>query len=203
DDVHIVSDHLAANHYDVLINNAGVGMYGRFEELAMPEQAAMMNLNMTALTKLSLTYLQHARKGDTLVNVASVLGTTACPGSAVYAGTKAYVTIFTESLWWENKDRGVYVMAFCPGVTQTAFHTISGGSDGMFPNAITQTPVQVAKELVRAIEKRSKPKVISGAMNRMMVFFQRLMSRKMMVGIMGSTGPLSAMKPATLSPTRN
>ncbi len=189
-DVHTVADHISAANYDVLINNAGVGMYGRFEELPLDQQAAMMHLNMYGLTILSHSFLKHAKQGDSLVNISSVLGSTSCPGSAVYAATKAYVTNFSESLWWENKERGVYVLGFCPGVTQTNFHEISGGRQDMFSKGITQTSAAVAEELVHVLKKRKKPKAISGGMNRMMVFFQRLMPRKAMINIMGASGPL-------------
>src|SRR5689334_13593 len=67
DEVHAVADLMSATHYDVLINCAGVGMYGRFEELPLDRQVAMMNLNMTALTVLSLRFIQTAKSGDALV----------------------------------------------------------------------------------------------------------------------------------------
>jgi len=189
EDVHNIADHISQTHYDVLINNAGYGMYGRFEEMPISDQANMMHLNMYGLTILSHSFLKNAKKGDSLVNIASTLGTSSFPGAAVYAATKAYVTNFSESLWWENKNRGIYVLGFCPGVTDTKFHKVSGGTDNMFPKAITQTPLAVARELVHALEKRRKPKVVSGAMNRSMLFFQRLLSRKMVVNMMGGFSP--------------
>src|SRR5882724_5972739 len=107
---HAIADHISQNHYDVLINNAGVGMYGRFEEMSMSEQAAMMHLNMYGLTILSHSYIKNAKKGDSLVNISSFLGTTSYAGAAVYSATKAYVSNFSDALWWENKKRGVYVL---------------------------------------------------------------------------------------------
>jgi hypothetical protein len=191
EEVHRIADHIAQNHYDVLINNAGVGMYGRFEEMSWSEQANMMHLNMYGPTILAYHFIRNAKKGDSLVNISSTLATTSFPGLAVYAATKAYLNSFSESLWWENKKRGIYVLGFCPGVTRTAFHGASG-PDEMFPNFIIQTPGQVAGELVRALKKRRKPKVVSGGVNRFMLFFHRWLSRKMVVNMMGGFSPIAA-----------
>jgi short-subunit dehydrogenase len=190
EDTHRVADHISQNHYDVLINNAGVGMYGRFEEMALSDQASMIHLNIYGVTVLSHSFMKNAKTGDSLVNIASTLGTTSFPGTAVYAATKAYVTNFSESLWWENKKKGIYVLAFCPGVTQTRFHESAGGSSDKFPKFICQTPIAVAKELIRALEKRNKPKVVSGRPNRFMLFFHRFLSRKMVVNMMGGFSPI-------------
>ncbi|HTA63822.1 MAG TPA: SDR family NAD(P)-dependent oxidoreductase [Bacteroidia bacterium] len=190
EDVDALKAKIEIEKYDVFINNAGVGMYGRFTEMPLHEQVKMMNLNTTALTVLSYFYLSQAKKGDALVNVASTLGTTSYPGAAVYAATKAFVTSLSESLWWEYKNKGVYVLGFCPGATYTNFHEVSGGSKDSFPKFTMQTAEQVANELISALEKRKKPKVFSGAINRFMVTIQKLMSRKMVVSMMASFGPL-------------
>jgi short-subunit dehydrogenase len=190
DEVHIIADHLTEIHYDVLINSAGIGLYGRFDELPLSQQVAMMQLNMVGLTALSHFYLKSARPGDSLVNIASTLGSTSFPGLAVYSATKAFVLNFSESLWWENKKRGVYVLGFCPGVTATNFHQASGGSGSFFPRFITQTPAAVAKELIAALKKRKKPKAVSGAMNRSMLFFHRFLNKQAVVNMMGSFSPL-------------
>jgi short-subunit dehydrogenase len=190
EDVDALKEKIEAEKYNVFINNAGVGMYGRFTEMSLHEQVKMMNLNMTALSVLSYFYLSVAKNGDALVNVASTLGTTSYPGAAVYAATKAYVTSFSESLWWEYKSKGIYVLGFCPGATYTNFHEVSGGSKDSFPKFTMQTAEQVANELVSALEKRNKPKVFSGVVNRFMVTVQKLMSRKMVVSMMAGFGPL-------------
>ena len=178
------------NRYDVFINNAGVGMYGLFHEMPLSEQVKMMNLNMTAVTALSWFYLGLAKKGDALINVASTLGTTSFPGAAAYAGTKAFVIAFSESLWWEYKGRGIFVCAFCPGATKTNFHEVSGGSESIFPAFVMQKPDQVGRELARSLSKRNSPKVVSGFMNRSMLLFHRFMPRKAVVNMMGSFSPV-------------
>jgi short-subunit dehydrogenase len=189
-EVDALKENIETNSYDVFINNAGVGMYGRFIEMPLSEQVKMINLNVIAVTALSYFYLNHAKKGDALVNVSSTLGTSSFPGQAAYSGTKAYVTHFSESLWGENKKCGVFVMGFCPGVTHTDFHTNANGSDEGYPKFIIQTASEAAAELVSALENRSQPRVVSGFMNRFMLSFQRLLSRKMVVSMMGSFSPV-------------
>jgi short-subunit dehydrogenase len=190
EEVHKVADHLNQHHYDVLINSAGSGMYGRFEELDLHSQVNMMHLNMWSLTVLSHSYLAKARKGDALVNLSSTLGVTSFPGLAVYSATKAYVTSLSDSLWWENKSRGVYVLGFCPGATATRFHHAAGGDSEIFPKYVMQNPVKVAQALVQALTDRRKPRAVSGNVNRLMLFLQRFLSRKSTVNMMGSFSPV-------------
>jgi len=199
EDAHKIADHISTNHYDVLINNAGTGMYGRFEEMSMEQMASMLNLNMFGLTVLSLSYLKSARTGDALVNIASSLGLSSFPGLAAYSATKAYVANFSDALWWENKSKGIYVLGFCPGATYTSFHKTAGGESEAFPKFVMQSAPNVAKELVRALKRRKKPRVVSGITNRFMLFFQRFLSRKMVVSMMGSFSPLNKIKQSVIT----
>jgi short-subunit dehydrogenase len=151
----------------------------------------MMAVNMTALVRLSHAFLRHARSGDALVNVSSVLSRMPYPGGAVYSGTKAFVTNFTESLWYEQKARGVYVMALLPGVTNTNFHTVAtGGRTGVEPAGPGYPPEVVVKDALAALRKRRAPQVISGFLYRPLVFLAtRLASRRILTGILGKGSP--------------
>lgn len=189
-DIDKLATHISGQNYDLLINNAGVGIYGRFEELPLEQQSKMLALNVHALMSLSYAFLKQARAGNALVNIASVLGFSSFPGGAAYAGTKGFVIRFSESLWYEFKDKGIHVMAFCPGVTATNFYKASGGSEEQYPKIIVQTPEQVAKAAVKALKKRKKPVTISGFMNRSMVMLQLFLSRKQVVKMMGGFSPV-------------
>ena len=189
EDLVSVKDLIEKEHFDVLINNAGFGIYGNFIDVPIENQLRMMQLNMNALTQLSYTYLKQAEKGNALINTASVLGESCLPGSAVYAATKSYVIGLSNALWAENKSRGVFVSAFCPGATKTKFHEISGGAQDVFPGFMMQTPELVARSLVRSLEKRSQPRNISGLLNKILVFSNRLVSNKMLVNIMARFSP--------------
>ncbi len=187
--VGLVADLLDETRYDVFLNNAGSGLYGRFAALLLARQTQMMHLNMDAVTVLAYHYLAGAQPGDALVNTASFVGFTSMPGAAVYAATKAYVASLSESLWWEYKRQDVYVMGFNPGAVANNFHAHAGGSMDTFPAPNRQTTEAVAQELVAALRKRRKPRVVSGALNRLILFGQRWLPRAVAVNIMGSIGP--------------
>lgn len=184
-----ISKLITANHYDLLINNAGFGTYGKFSEVALSKSQEMTRLNIDALVALSHAFLGKAQPGDALINVSSTLAFLPMPESAIYSATKAFVTSFTESLWFEQKKRDVYVMGLCPGVTKTLFHERAGGRGHELPKAITQTPEQVVDVALKALRSRSKPTVISGSPNKMMATMARLMSRKATVKMMGGMRP--------------
>ena len=183
----LVAKHIDEHRYEVFINNAGAAAYGHFSEVALDRQLAIMHLNMDAVVVLAHHYLRQARRGDALVNTASTTGIMSLPGIGVYTATKAFVNILSETLWWEQKDKGVYVMGFNPGGTSSGFHTASGGDKEAF--AAMQTPEAVAKELVRALRQRTRPRVISGGMNRLFVFLGRLLPRKAVINMMGRFAP--------------
>jgi len=188
--VKIVASHLASRRYDVLVNNAGVGLYGRFDELALDDQLNMMRLNMDSVVRLSHAYLGQARAGDALVNTASFLAYAPLPGAAVYSATKAFVATLSEMLWWEYKHRGVYVLGFNPGVMSTRFHESAGASVATFPRILVQSPERAARELVHALHKRNAPRVISGLPTRLLVMMQRLVTRKTGINMLGTSSPI-------------
>jgi uncharacterized protein len=185
-----VLERLAARHYDVLISNAGAGLYGRFAELPLDDQLRMMRLNMEGVVVLSHAYLGRAKPGDALVNTASFLAYAPLPGNAVYSATKAFVATLSETLWWENKTNGVYVLCFCPGVITTRFHEVAGKSVAAFPRVLVQSPESAARELVAALRKRRSPVVITGFATRRLVRLQQLVGRKRAINMMGRNSPL-------------
>jgi len=188
--IDLVAERLAARHYDVLVNNAGAGLYGHFAELPLDEQLRMMRLNMDSVALLSHAYLRRAKPGDALVNTASFLAYAPLPGNAAYSATKAFVAALSEALWWENKTNGVYVLCFSPGVITTRFHDEAGSSVAVFPRALVQSPESAARELAAALRKRRKPRVITGFVTRRFIQLQQLVSRKTAINMMGRNSPL-------------
>ncbi len=189
DDLQKLVDHLKTEKYDVLINNAGAGIYGKFIEIPLDEQLATMQLNMDALVTLSYAFLQNASSGDALVNIGSMLAHSSLPGGSVYAATKSFVANFSESLWYEFKKKGVFVMGFNPGAAASDFHANAGGHTSDFPKFVMSSVEDVADELVNAMENRRKPRVVQGWKNRFMLFGFKLLSRKSAVNIMGQISP--------------
>lgn len=189
EDIETIAGHLEREHYDILINNAGTGLYGKFTDLALEDQMGTMFLNMGALVMLSHAYLKNSRKGDALVNIASILAHSSFPGGSVYAATKSFVANFSESLWYEYKGQGIYVMGFNPGAAKSDFHQHAGSSTGSFPEFVLSTTGQVASELVAALQARKKPRVVQGWKNRFMLFGFKFLNRQKAISIMGKISP--------------
>jgi hypothetical protein len=113
---------------DVLVNNAGFGDSGMFEQTDWATNERMLELNVRALTYLTHRFVEpmvRRRRGGVL-NVSSGFGLQTMPGFAAYVGTKHYVTGFTESLRAEVASAGVVVTQICPGPVETEFAEVAG-----------------------------------------------------------------------------
>lgn len=108
---------------NILINNAGIGDYGKYLETSAGKELQMINLNVYALTYLTKVFYRrmvHAGKGR-IMNLSSTAGFMPGPYMAVYYATKAYVQSLTEALAAEAKGTGVTLTALCPGPTESNF----------------------------------------------------------------------------------
>ena len=115
--------HGKAPKVDVLVNNAGFGVFGKFVEKGLAEELNMMQLNMTALVTLTRLYLPamiSAGNGK-IMNVASTAAFQPGPLMAIYFATKAFVLSFSEAIANELEGTGVIVSALCPGPTASEF----------------------------------------------------------------------------------
>lgn len=131
---------------DILVNNAGFGLIGPASALARDEQIEMLDLNVRALTDLTLAFLPGVRAArGRILNVASVAAFLPGPGMAVYYATKAFVLSFSEALWFELKDEGVAVSALCPGPTASGFGARAGVHPDMLDSVRGLTARQVAQ----------------------------------------------------------
>ncbi len=115
----------------LLVNNAGFGAYGPFEEADPARLAAMVRLNCEALVLCTHALLPDlkAAGGAAVLNVASAAAFQATPFMAVYGATKAFVLSFTEALDEEQRGAGVRALAFCPGPVATEFGEVAGAGD--------------------------------------------------------------------------
>jgi short-subunit dehydrogenase len=186
--VDMVAADLTRERYDLLINNAGYGLYSPFQQANLAQLSAMIRVNIDAVLALAHAFLQTAKSGDALINVASTLAFGGFPSAAVYAATKAFLLSWSESVWYEQRDRGVYVMALCPGATETKFHQAAGGQDSNKPPAAVMMSAESVVEVgMAALAARSQPTVITGGKNRAMIFAsKRLMTRRQAINMMGS-----------------
>ncbi|MBO4746163.1 MAG: SDR family NAD(P)-dependent oxidoreductase [Alphaproteobacteria bacterium] len=110
---------------DLLVNNAGFGTYGPFDETDPMREMAMIDLNCTALTGICGFVLPHMTRGGRIINVASLAAFLPLGNFAVYAATKSYVLSFSIALAAELKERGISVCALCPGSVSTNFANVA------------------------------------------------------------------------------
>ncbi|WP_101757213.1 SDR family oxidoreductase [Oceanicoccus sp. KOV_DT_Chl] len=182
---------MAAQHVQLLINNAGYSVLEPFYQSDLSVQQDILNVNCTAVMTLAHTFLRQAQTGDALINLASVVSYLPTPAQPMYSASKAFISALSECLWDEHKGRGVYVMGLCPGVTKTAFilRATGGESDGQtLPEMLIQTTEQVVQEALSALDKRKKSIVITGWVNRMMMLMPRVLSRHRLIKVLSVIG---------------
>lgn len=109
----------------MLINAAGFGLMGEFDDLPFDEQNDMLLVNCEALSKLTYLVLPYMAKGSRIIQMASAAAFFPQPGFVVYAATKAYVLSFSRALNRELVERGIYVTAVCPGPVNTEFFDVA------------------------------------------------------------------------------
>lgn len=164
---------------DVLINNAGFGLLGKFDELDIDKEIDMINLNVSALTELTYYVLKEMKKRNEgrILNVASIAAFAPGPLMAVYHATKAYVLSFSEALAEDLKETGIAITILCPGPTTTNFAKVAASDNTrMFNNAMDAETV--AKSGYNAL-MRNKRVIVTGAVNKTAVFFTRFFPRSL------------------------
>lgn len=167
-----------------VVNNAGFGLVGLAAELDIAEQRDMIDVNVSALTDLSLRFVAslERHKGG-ILNVASVAGFMPGPRSAVYYATKAYVLSFTEALHQELAPRGIRVTALCPGPVPTEFQARAGVPQARGPRLLTRAADEVAREGYRGFMDGHRV-VVPGFGNRLVTVASRLVPRRYLLGVM-------------------
>lgn len=161
----------------IVVNNAGFGLLGHAAKLERADQLAMIDLNMRALTDVTLRWLPSlTRHRGGILNVASIAGFLPGPGMAVYHATKAYVVSLTEGLHSELAAEGVRVCALCPGPVATGFAARAGLPDGYFPGILDRSAEQVAREGYAGFMGGHRI-VVPGGPNRLLTLLPRLVPR--------------------------
>ncbi len=162
---------------EILVNNAGFGLFGRFAELDRDNQLEIIDLNIRALTELTHRGLEYMDRGGMIIQVASLVGFFPACGLSVYAATKAYIVSFASALAGELKERGITCVACCPGMMRTEFVDAASKYQQMhFYEIAKADPAKVAASAL-AHGRRGKVVSIHGFFLKTVILFSRLLPR--------------------------
>lgn len=172
---------------DLLVNNAGFGLWGKFAAQDAKRLREMIDLNIGALTDLTRAIVPQMieRGSGAILNVASTAAFQPGPGMAVYYATKSYVLSFTEALHEELKPHSVRVSCLCPGPTRTEFGEVAGFGEHNILTKISMDAAEVVRLGIAALE-RNKAVEVTGALNKIGAAGTRFVPRGVVRKISGS-----------------
>jgi uncharacterized protein len=159
----------------LLVNNAGFGLHGLFDELPVHRQAEMVALNCTAVLEMAHHALGEMRPRGSggIINVGSVAAFQPVPMKAAYAATKAFVLSLSEALAEENRASGVRILCLSPGPTPTGFQAVAGTRVKLGQPGVLRA--QEVVDAALAAFDAGKTHVAPGLMNRMSTTFARML----------------------------
>src|SRR3954470_11078343 len=170
---------------EYVVNNAGFGLFGRAAELDRAQQLSIVEVNVRALTDLSLRFADSViRHRGGILNMGSVAGFLPGPGMAVYYASKAYVISFTEALRHELAPRGVRVTTLCPGSVSSEFQARAGIEAGFEHEMLKTSAFDVAQAGYRGL-MRNKRMVLPGVGAKLIPFLLRLAPRGFVLAMAG------------------
>jgi uncharacterized protein len=167
---------------ELLVNNAGFGVYGEFAGMDLARLLEMVQVNVAAVVHLTHVFLQPMiarRRGDILI-VSSTAAFQGVPYLTTYGATKGFDLLFAEALAEETRVHGVRVCALCPGSTTSEFHEIAGQPKRILSKR--ETAEKVARTGLRALAN-GKSCVISGGSNYLGAYVQRFLARSIVTRV--------------------
>jgi uncharacterized protein len=169
---------------ELLVNNAGFGAQGRFDEVDLARHRSMFQVNCTSLMELAHLAIRDMRPRGSggIINVSSIAAFQPVPQLASYAASKALVLNLSEALWAENHADGIRILALCPGRTPTEFQEVAGTgtAEGAFGY---RRPQQVVAEALEAFEA-GKSYVVPGFENLAASWVVRSLPRTTVVRVL-------------------
>ena len=171
----------------ILVNSAGYGKIGSFEEVGYEHNRGMVKLNCQALTDVTYLTLPYMRKGGQIIQLASSAAFVPQPDFAVYAATKSYVLSLSRALTWELKDRQISVTAVCPGPVRTEFFDVAQG-DGtkkmkQLKMLVMAKPEKVVAKAIKDARK-GKEKSVYGMIMQLFELLCKFVPHKLLLKIM-------------------
>jgi hypothetical protein len=170
---------------EYLVNNAGYGLFGRAAEIDREDQLGIIDVNIRALTDLSLRFADSVAKlRGGILNVASIASFLPGPGMAVYYASKAYVLSLSEALHQELGKKGVRVTAICPGPVATEFQSRAGFEPGLDSAVLNVSPAEVARQGYEGL-MNNKRLVLPGVGVKIVPFLLRFFPRGFILAAVG------------------
>jgi short-subunit dehydrogenase len=162
----------------VLVNNAGVGVYGKFATTDLDAELKMIQLNSTSVVELTKRFLPGMieRRSGRILNVASTAAFVPGPWMSIYYATKAFVLSFSLAIDYELKPHGITVTTLCPGPTESEFKVRAGSQRSRLFEAFVMDAPRVAREGYDAMMK-GKAVAIPGLRNKLIPVAARLAPR--------------------------
>jgi hypothetical protein len=173
---------------ETLVNNAGFGSYGRFDETDLDTELSMIDLNVKAVTSLTKLFVgpMVERGRGTVLNVASMAGIAPTPTQAVYSSTKAYILSFSEAIAHELAPEGITVTAVCPGPVDTAFFDQGDLDEAGIDDDSFNEPESVARAAYDGMQN-GKRVVIPSTKMKALAQLKRALPRRRVVSMAGQT----------------
>ena len=166
--VEMILDH---DDIEILVNNAGFGVQGRFCEADIEKNLAMIQVHVLATVRLTHAVLRQmvARNRGYVVNVSSLASFLTAPGAVSYCATKAYLNSFSKSVQAELCGTEVRIQALCPGFTYTEFHDVPDAKmdRSLVPKFLWMPADRVVKISLEALERR-RVICVPGFVNRVL-----------------------------------
>lgn len=166
---------------DLLVNCAGLSRAGDFDDIPHEKLEEIMMVNMMAMARITRLFLPDmiTRRGGSIINVASLGALQGVSGLALYSATKAFVLTLSEALYEELKEKGVKVIAVCPGFINTGFFERAGHDRANLRLPVSETGV-VVRAAIKGL-KNNKVRVFPTLIDRVLVFSQSFVTRKIVI----------------------
>ncbi|MFQ6114028.1 MAG: SDR family NAD(P)-dependent oxidoreductase [bacterium] len=170
---------------DVLVNNAGFGVPGRFSETDLQRQLGTIQLFTVSLTHLTKLFLKKMlrKKSGRILNVSSGMALAPVPLFSVYSACESYVLHFSEALANELQGTGVSVTCICPGQTRTSFYKSANVEHTKYGHAKMMDAATVAKAGYAALRKGKTVDMLS-LKNQSLALLPRILPRGVTTKIM-------------------
>jgi uncharacterized protein len=170
----------AGTAIDILINNAGYGVYGPFTEIAWERERNMLELDIITLVHMTKLFVADmvARNSGYILQVASIGAYQPSPLYATYSAAKSFVLNFGEALSYELRRTGVRCTVISPGITATEFLKVSGQQATLYQRMVMMQSAEVAKIGIENM-LRGRPSVVPGWLNALTIFSNRFLPRRM------------------------